>query len=463
MDLIHPEKKWILIEKHHKRLRKMWDSVVGERSLEDLWEFQGAVRQYEGLVEDYKQPYLLKRRTTDRDTGDRKEDFRRMKASPLWDVAMITAYMTYPVMDWLMEQIALPSFPVLCLDPRMQELGNVKPDVLDTAGDALAGKYLENHLTEMLTHHAGFWFRHYGSKAYRVSPSLQWMLENTQLRRFPASGLRLPFPVIYLTIPSKYQIYNEFTGWHRAEGLYIIEDVNTIPRCWRLILVSKPNDVSLDELDDAVYHWLVHLDDTLTVEEALQRSIDIVYEQVGSGGYDRTIVLKDGTHKTMTSVRPTQMSKAATAKHLETFELMKNTVLPLFKYCMNVVLYATLPDADAVLSDANPEYLALRRRAIAEKNKLKRKRLNLRAGEIGSHPRIVLGGSLVVSREDRQASDCSGEGTGRKHKVRSLVAGHWHHYWIGQKANKTKIQKWVAPYWKGPEAAPLTSKEHYLT
>ena len=50
----------------------------------------------------------------------------------------------------------------------------------------------------------------FGDKVYQVSSGLQWQLENTHLTKYPASGLRLPYPAIYILHPkNKYRVYVE--------------------------------------------------------------------------------------------------------------------------------------------------------------------------------------------------------------------------------------------------------------
>lgn len=459
MDLIHPEKREQFVKEHTHKLRAIWLKVVDGRMLEDPQEFQKALLEYIDAVSEYIAPY-------DADAPDASLPFDKFSAklrkSPLWHRVVVTLEYPYVVIDWLADQIGVPSFPLLGIDPRTEIVrAAIAVDPLD---GKLMGAFMseEARMTEMVVRHACHFFKKYGRKSYRVSPGLQWMLENTELRRYPADDLRLPFPVIYLSLPPKYRVYNEVTGWHLTDGVYVVEDNNTIPRCWRLIITAKTNDKSLDEFDDAIYHWLIHLPEGQTVEASLQESIDVVYKQHAAGEYERTLVLRDGTHKEFKSAVPATLVDDS---RLKIFEEMQATMLPLFRYVMNVILYSTLPDADAVFSDASPEYAALRRRAAHEKNERKRKELNARANAIGPHPRIILGGSIVVSRETKEAQEAGvGDGT-RKQKVRSLVSGHWHHFWTGPRKEQDKrnlVKKWVQPYWRGPEAAPLTEKEHVL-
>jgi hypothetical protein len=453
VDLIYPEKRALFGAAEVTKFRKLWAEIVDGRDLTDIQEFEVAYFQYLKEVEAEAVACFKGDSTVYSD--EVYADIERFKKTALWKKLTIKLIYPYPVTDWLCGQLGIPSFPLLGVDPRMVLVHTTVAD------DLLKNKLrpsMETVMTDFIVNHAMYWFKASGSKAYRVSSGLQWMLENTELRHYPCNELRLPYPVIYLSLPPKYRIYNDITGWHLSSGMFVVEDNNTVPRCWRLILLAKLNDESADEWDDAIYHWMVHLDDTLTVEDSITKSIEVVREQNKTGSYERDLILKDGTKTTLTSIIPNDGKDEV---WFSAFEEMKQTLLPLFQYVMNVVLYATLPDADIQFADASSEYAALRRRALQEKNKRKRKELNSRVNAIGPHPRIILGGSIRVSRETKEAREV-GLNEGRKQQVRSLVSGHWHRYWIGPKDEQTLIKKWLKPYWRGPEAAPLTQKEHVL-
>lgn len=458
MEIIHPEKRAEVVKEHSPKLKGMWLKIVNGRTLENLPEFRDALVLYVDQVREYADKYPLGYL----DPKLSLEEFSaKLRKTSTWQRVVIKLEYPFIIMDWIAGQLGLTSFPLLGLDPRMEYVHAMVSK--DPATSMRWGTpHDESRMTECVVRHACFWFNHYGKKAYRVSPGLQWMLENTELRRYPCDDLRLPYPVIYLALPPKYRVYNESTGWHQSEGMYVVEDLNTIPRCWRLILTAKPNEKSADEYDDAIYHWLIHFPEGGTVEEAIQESIDVVYKQHEGREYARTLIMKDGTHQVFMSALPANVFDDS---RLKIFEDMQKTMIPLFRYVMNVVLYATLPDADVMFSDASPEYAALRRRAAHEKNEKRKRELNARANAIGPHPRLILGGSIMVSRETKEATDAGNGDGSRKQKVRSLVAGHWHHYWVGSRKADTRalVKKFVEPYWRGPEAAPLTEKEHVLS
>lgn len=59
--------------------------------------------------------------------------------------------------------------------------------------------------------------------------------------------------------------------------------------------------------------------------------------------------------------------------------------------------------------------------------------------------------------------DADDSDAGRKQRVRSIVRGHWHSFWVGPNhaqhpggtEGKVLIQQWVMPYMRGPEDAPI--------
>jgi hypothetical protein len=61
-------------------------------------------------------------------------------------------------------------------------------------------------------------------------------------------------------------------------------------------------------------------------------------------------------------------------------------------------------------------------------------------------------------------SDGGGEPkNGRKIDVRYICRGHFRHYWIGPRRGEQKrVVKWIAPHWKGPEAADKIHEKMFI-
>jgi hypothetical protein len=80
--------------------------------------------------------------------------------------------------------------------------------------------------------------------------------------------------------------------------------------------------------------------------------------------------------------------------------------------------------------------------------------------------RLSLDPVLVIDLRRRkylEHPDADDSGSGRKQRVRSVVRGHWHSFWVGPghvqhpggTEEKVLIQQWVMPYMRGPEDAPI--------
>jgi hypothetical protein len=87
-----------------------------------------------------------------------------------------------------------------------------------------------------------------------------------------------------------------------------------------------------------------------------------------------------------------------------------------------------------------------------------------RAEKVRGEPRLLLGGSVTVSREERDAATTpKTRGKGSKHKVRTYVQAHWQHYRVkhddGEYGRKYILKK---AYWKGAKDLPVSDKIHQI-
>jgi len=431
--MLHPEKV-PRVDAAYRRLKDVWLCLVLEDSLENLDLFAEKIKQY---------------------TESFFEEVSKIK-DPM-SIARLSVAYGRVVRDWLVEQLGF-SYSLLGMDKRFSFILDMEMIVLGQLFSNSAALSKENYMTGVFIDHALKIMEMTGNKIYEVSSGLRWQLENTELQKYPTDGLRSPFPCVYIALPEKtYKVYNEWTDWHDVDGVYIVEDTETIPRTWRMIVTGLPNENSFQkEYDDALYHWVIRLPENKSVEEALQESFDVAIRQI-EGEKQFKKVKKDGEIVDVEIA----VEKNAIAKR-QYFDMMHKSLVSIFRYVMKVMIYATLPDYEWVYKDASSEYDSLRARA----DKLipgstKKKKILSRMKMLGAHPRILLGGRIVVDRATREAFE-AGTSEGRHQHVRSLVTGHFHHYWIGPKGQQTLDKKFVAPYWRGPETAPLTQKKHVL-
>lgn len=73
-------------------------------------------------------------------------------------------------------------------------------------------------------------------------------------------------------------------------------------------------------------------------------------------------------------------------------------------------------------------------------------------------------GDIVIIRMRREVFQglkkaAGGEDEEPWYTIRFLVRGHWHNYWVGPRGQQHLIAKYILPYEKGPEGAPLVRKD----
>lgn len=322
---------------------------------------------------------------------------------------------------------------MVLMDERVEAFVRMLPTILKAVSRANTSAHLERHVevitvTRLFVNALG----HSGDKVFVLSNDLAWALKETELRKYPADDLRLPYRTIYIEIPDGYRVFNHDTGWHNVIGCYVSESEREDGKRWRILMVGESKDKD-NAADDALFFFAIDLSNGNTVEQCLSECRD--------------------THKSFNSL-------AYAGVPLELFDEVEDENEKLFRLIMNVVLYVTNPDADAVFTDASPEYRALKDR-LHKAQGTKKERIKAQMRTVSSRPRIVLGGSLVV---DRHQDDPEGlQGThrgisdGRHWKVRTLVRGHWRSQPCG-KGHMDRRPTWIKPHWAGPQLAPVTQK-----
>jgi hypothetical protein len=277
-----------------------------------------------------------------------------------------------------------------------------------------------------------------GKPIYMVSPGLSQALLHTKLKGYPASGLCLPKPCIYLHLPpGEFTYCVTYEGDREApvEGVYVSETQKEGYRRWTLLVCTSPE---LKEIEDTRYSgynsdtWFINVEllEGMSAEEALENC------------------WKTGVKESLFQELPALS---------DVLEKNRKNFLRTFQFVMNAVLYATSAEADLLFQDASKEYRDLKARAEKAKGD-KRKKLFGRLRGMEQHPRCIMGSTIVIDRKQdhRGEPGTTAEGS-RKITVRTLVSGHWHRYWTGA-GRKVCIHKWIAPFWRGPEEAPLTGK-----
>jgi len=450
----HPDKSLARSGGEYEKLRAWWDEARGALDVDVPKNFSIAMNNYLQRVQPYldelrveQASFLAKHAEKDLD-----EIYDLLGPTKLHQAMQVLLAVFQVVSDYLIETYEHPSYALLAVDKRYHALCDYEYTKFKESLDWSS----EHCNTEFIVRHAMKVYKMCGEKMYFVSPGLEWELRNTELRKMPEEFLRLPYPSIYIVLPTKepFKVFNDQTGWHDVEGIYLVEDEYTKPRVWRVILTGKPNENSKHKFDDALYHWTIYFHPGSTVEECIDFSTKVGMSQIEEA--KREVVGPDGSIcEVLNRVDPA--SEVA-----KIFKMMREPLLESFRYVMNVVLYASHPDAEVHGFNSNPEYDKLRQRAMKAPKGKKRARLFERSRSLRGKDRLLLGGSVVVNRKEAEAAKSEGSGVKGKQKVRTYVAGHWQHYWVGEGRTK-RIYKRKRPFWRGPEDAPVTQKTHKLT
>ena len=248
---------------------------------------------------------------------------------------------------------------------------------------------------------------------YRISKNLSINLLNTELRGYPSDQLKLPHDFFYLDLSN----VDFMIGDLIIDGAYC----STVNESFMIELVSSSYGDQDVEIAMITLKFFVDLQEGLSLDESLAR---VNFPEKLPEGSDKV-------------------------------------VQKLFSYIINVVLYATMTDADKVYQHFDPNYQKTLEK-LRKHPKGSRKHTKAREALRGCNKERYynLGGSIKVDR-NLEALNKSGAESGRSVGVRFIVSGHWRNQPCGPSRSQIK-RIWVKPYWKGPEYAPITSKPHEL-
>lgn len=263
-----------------------------------------------------------------------------------------------------------------------------------------------------------------GERVYELSVGLGERLLKTELHGLSTDDLKLPYPSIYIVIPTEMglKLNNEISGVHDLAGVYVTEYEYGPYRHWKLLFWGPPNGGSEHEWDDTLFHFSVEmspstgLEETLDTCEAFRNSDD----------------------------RGTPASRKYYREHWR----------QLFGLVMNTVIYCTWPDAE--LREArNADFLRLHeqlRKHPKGSHKYERTREKLR--QTPEQRRVVLGPSVGRFESAPSAG-------GASPLVRTLVSGHWQRFAYGPGRSQRKWG-WREPFWRGPEEGPESNPRRVL-
>jgi len=252
-----------------------------------------------------------------------------------------------------------------------------------------------------------------GCKDYMVMPKLSVMLDETSIDT-DYDFLKAPYHSLAIEPPPGFEsIYNEDTGKHNVQVIYLtFDDLKDLKEI-RFMIVGKPNTKKTHPLDDAFFYFVTKIKKDMSIESCLIDDIKRMESDAERMG--------------------------------ENMKLMKKNISKshrVFNYCINVLLYINSANADKAWRNVYPHHVENRMQKLKDKKRIKRlKKINK------SMKKCVLGENIVRSYTSK-TSESKWSLSKRIH-----VSGHYHKYWYGSGKNKVLKPKWIEPYWKGPETA----------
>ena len=248
---------------------------------------------------------------------------------------------------------------------------------------------------------------------YSVAPDLAKLLKHTNLDKIDCSLVRAPHQIMYVQFPPSkdLQVYNLETGWHDAEGAYVVESTRitnevleelptgvkdgSLYRELRIMVIGKSKDPD-NIWDDAVFNFRMPMIDDIPVKDIIKQEAKTATEYWGA--------------------------------HAEEAELTASKV---FNFIVNVLLYCTSTDPD-IIKQVNPAWQTLLNRAKKARSAKKRKRLNKELQDVDKNEINILGSKLIIGKIPNKPKDIRpSTGANRKPMTPHMRSGHWRSHGIG--------------------------------
>lgn len=259
---------------------------------------------------------------------------------------------------------------------------------------------------------------HTGKHVFTVSPGLADNLRDTELRGLSTDDIRLPYDALYIQVPKEAELYLANIGANTkpsVEGIYV--------------------SYGGTEFDD----------------EDSTRGLDIVavcfpYETHALDVVARFgIPLKTGEQidTVLERMRLHYIKRAEESPELG-FAGMAEYWLDIFHWLLNVIVYATWPDAEAQPVYANKEFEVLYNRRNKTNKTSRRKKINVQLQGMEPRRRVVLGESIRIIDRAKQSDRTASQTDGVASRVRGKVKGYWQRYHVGKGRTRT-IWNWINP------------------
>ena len=260
-----------------------------------------------------------------------------------------------------------------------------------------------------------FLMKRNGEKIFFLEPDMALLLAHTDIKGVAGPMLKTPYREQLIIMPPNFdaiQLYDPRTGNHRLDAVYVSYTGTLL----RLLAVGHLNENSTNVLDDTLAYFKFNFDN---------RDLKVqVREQIEKHRQSPELIPLGGHYNLDIAAK-------------------------LFDFILNILLYITSPEADMYFetwADVDP--------SIKKFKGTDKKKAIQRLRSRNNFLKIRVGMKTHLNRESRESY-----ATGRKVDKRTLVMGHWQHYWIGV-GREENVLKWKQPFWKG--TGELSNVPHKL-
>lgn len=288
--------------------------------------------------------------------------------------------------------------------------------------NALEARTVTEHeaMTHTLRHLHLALFQQHGQHSFVAAPGLAEALLDTELRGLKGEDVRLPHPSIWVDIPMElgFRMWSHLDGWRPVVGAFLAED-------------------RLDAQDPRLFLFFIgNADGQVDQAPCMPHNTMLT----------SSVPLRDGV--ALDELLQDPISRLTKRMPEDKIEAIKSEWLKTFRWILNLLIYATWPDAEREHLIANPEARKLLERLErAPKGHPRRRKILDELKVTPRQDRDVFGRHVIV--HDRQMAPDGDPGLGRPLTKRVRVSGFWRHQACGPKMSERKLI-WVEPFWRGP-------------
>jgi len=340
-------------------------------------------------------------------------------------------------------------------------------------------KHVDSSEQRLIFAHRAFFSQ--GQQVFALSEALQEMFAETSLASVTIDEVKFPYPIFYVAFQGeRFKVLSDNVLYH-VRGVYVCTRQILFPEFY----VNLQKFMAMkDELAQSIEPFTIPCgeNDTLQVDFSKpirEEDINVVNFIFWGTGPEEDDEYRPNVsfplHDESVTYLEDNISRMEKSKEgeLAFFEgTEENGLLPyskkmdkeyaenkrihgqIFRIVFNLLIYLNSEKPIIEVVDNSKRKAAIEK-ALKQKPK---KAVLLRKLQKAS------GTTITYVAPGIKMQDKSGESGSQTARRRHKVRGHWHSFWTGPRnnpANRTKIRRWVEPYWRGESLAGTVEKRIY--